>query len=744
MRPRGPTSPSFRNFSQINLLPFFTALAPSHSIFRNFSGSRAQVFLAGAAIAVAAVAAYHNSLSGQFAFDDVPTIVDNPTIRHLWDLRSVFSPPPGGFTVSGRPVLNLSLAINYAFGGKNVWGYHATNLVIHILAGLTLFGIMRRTLERWSELPPTRSSAPSNQRVGGNPLHLQTTLAFAVALIWTVHPLTTESVTYIIQRAESLMGLFYLLTLYCFIRSVDFPEVGRRAPATPSSPPELRSEGAPGAGRPTSICFAVFSIVFCLLGMATKEVMVSAPVIVLLYDRTFVAGAFGEASRRRRKYYLGLSSTWILLVYLALGTGSRGSTAGMNVAVSNLSYWLTQFPAIAHYLALVVWPTPLVLDYGSRVVRPTWSLLLPITVVVVLAVTTLRALTGKSRAFGFAGFFFFAILAPTSVVPVVVQVMAEHRMYLALAPVVAVLVAGGYGLFAKAGSKAGIPGSPIRFYLPLCLAVAAGLAFVTASRNEDYRNELTLWGKTAAESPDNPRAQYNFGLALSDAGNIPAAMERYRIALRIKPAYPEAHNNLGIALSDTGHWSEAMTEYLEAVRLDPRFAKAYYNLGNAFLHFDRLPEAIANYEEARRLSPDIPDFDYNLGTALAKEGRTEEAMTVFEHDLRFNPDDPLVHINLGVIFAERGRFPEAIDQYKDALRLKPGLAKAHNGLGTALASTGRLEEATAQFEEAVRLDPDFPEARLNLGRALMLSGRLEEARAQIEAANGLRSTPPSP
>ena len=112
--------------------------------------------MAGAAIAAAAVAAYHNSLSGQFAFDDGPNIVDNSTIRHLWDLGSVLSPPRGGFTVSGRPVLNLSLAINYAVSGQNVWSYHATNLVIHILAGLTLFGIVRRTLERWSELPPTR------------------------------------------------------------------------------------------------------------------------------------------------------------------------------------------------------------------------------------------------------------------------------------------------------------------------------------------------------------------------------------------------------------------------------------------------------------------------------------------------------------------------------------------------------------------------------------------------------------
>ena len=137
-------------------------------------------------------------LSNAFVFLDVADIVDNPTIRHLGQLGRVLSPPAaGGLTVGGRPVVNLTLALNYAFGGTNVWGYHALNLLIHILAGLALFGVVRRT--------PPRS----------------TLFAFAVALLWTVHPLQTESVTYIIQRAESLMGLFYLLTLYCFIRYAD-------------------------------------------------------------------------------------------------------------------------------------------------------------------------------------------------------------------------------------------------------------------------------------------------------------------------------------------------------------------------------------------------------------------------------------------------------------------------------------------------------------------------------------------
>ena len=174
--------------------------------------------------------------------------------------------------VGGRPVVSLTLAINYALGGMNVWGYHAVNLAIHILAAWTLFGVMRRTL-----------LLPALQERFGS---AATPLALAAALLWTIHPLQTESVTYVIQRTESLVGLFYLLTLYCVIRGADVRPASDR----------------PGTRAPSAAS--------CLLGMATKEVMVTAPLIVLLYDRTFLAGSFREAWRRRCGLYLALAATW--------------------------------------------------------------------------------------------------------------------------------------------------------------------------------------------------------------------------------------------------------------------------------------------------------------------------------------------------------------------------------------------------------------------------------------------------
>jgi hypothetical protein len=168
-------------------------------------------------LVLAALATYRNSFASPFVFDDRTSIEENQSIRRLWPLGPVLSPPCNGETVGGRPLLNLSFALNYALGGLDVRGYHAANLAIHLAAALLLLGVVRRTLL----LPGLR------ERFGG----AATPLALAAALLWMVHPLQTESVTYIVQRAESLCGCFYLLTLYgCnpILRS-EFPVFSRRA-----------------------------------------------------------------------------------------------------------------------------------------------------------------------------------------------------------------------------------------------------------------------------------------------------------------------------------------------------------------------------------------------------------------------------------------------------------------------------------------------------------------------------------
>ncbi len=365
--------------------------------------SAAAVWIAGAILLIAAFAAYWNSLRVPFFFDDPISILDNPTIRNLAALGEVLTPPNNGSGVTGRPLVNLSLAINYVLGGTNPAGYHVANIFIHVLTTLALFGVVRRTLL----LPALRV------RFGGAALPI----AFLTAALWLLHPLQTESVTCVIQRTELLMGLFYLLMLYCFVCTTEA-----------SSP-----------------LWPALAVAACFAGMASKEVMVSAPLIVLLYDRAFVAGSFAGAWRRRRALYAGLAASWLLLAYLVASTGgARGEAAGFGIGATWWSYALKQCEAIILYLRLTVWPNPLVVFYGIDVVTNPAEVWLQALLLMALVAATLWA-AWRRPILGFIGLWFFAILAPSSiVVPLVTQTVSEHRMYL---PLVAPLVLAAGGLY---------------------------------------------------------------------------------------------------------------------------------------------------------------------------------------------------------------------------------------------------------------------------------------------------------
>jgi Flp pilus assembly protein TadD len=545
-------------------------------------------FVAGGLLVLAALAAYHNSFSGPFIFDDELWITKNPTIRHLWPIWPVLSPPPG-LIFQGRPVLNLSLAINYALSGTGVWGYHALNLAIHITAGLALFGIVRRTLRR----PVMRERFPTGAG-----------LAFAVAAIWMLHPLQTESVTYVIQRAESLMGMFYLLTVYCFVRGTDSPASG---------------------------IWYVLSITACLCGMATKEVMVSVPLIVMLYDRTFVAGSFREAWRQRWRVHLGLAGTWLELGYLMSGIGGRG--AGFGLGITGWTYALTECPVVVRYLWLAIWPHPLTLDYGGDVVKSVAEAAPYALILVVLVAGTVIALW-RWPIWGFAGAWVFGILAATSsFVPVAFQPMAEHRMYLPLAAVVAMMVLGIY---------AGLGRRSVVVYLALVI----GFGLLTACRNEDYRSELAIWSDTVAKRPRNPRAQYYLGMTLAGTGRLEEALGHFQEATRLKVDYAEAYNNIGTCLILLNRSAEAVGPYEQALVYKTEYPEADFNLGIAMFNLGRFDEAVQHYQEAVRLQPDYVDARLNLAVAWEKVGRTAEAIGQYTEVLRIDPSSTVAHDSL--------------------------------------------------------------------------------------------------
>jgi tetratricopeptide (TPR) repeat protein len=666
-----------------------TAPRPSH------------LWLAGGGLALATVAAYSHTFAVPFVFDDTSSILANPSLDHF---GSAWSPPPL-LTVSGRPLVNVTLALNRAVSGVSPWSYHALNLLIHLGAGLTLFGVLRRLLLR----PPLAA------RFGA----AAWPAAATVAALWLLHPLQTESVTYVIQRVESLMGLCYFFTLYAFLRATEGETFGRSAATT-----------SPGASRPTSparrrLGWLAASVVACLAGMASKEVMVSAPLLVLLADRTFVAGSFRAAWQRRTRYYVALAATWLLLAGLIFGTRSRGGTAGFDTDLSPWTYALTQLHALTVYLKLSFWPHPLVFDYGTDVVKYAADVTLPGFLVAALVAGTGWALW-RRPVLGFAGAWFFAILAPSSsVIPVATQTMAEHRMYL---PLVAVLAALILGLYARLGRSVVVGG----------LVLAAIFAGLTWQRNQIYRDELALWTDTVARRPGNARAHYNLAETLARAQRVDEAIAQYQAALERDPNYPEAYNNLGVLLRQTNRPADALACFERASRIDPGDPISRYNYADALARAGRLDEAVAQFRAALDLRPDHLETLNDFGGVLLALNRPPEAIALFERALRVRPGFADAHGNLGLALLQSGRTAEAAEQFTAVLRTLPRDASAHSNLGYLALQAGRAAEAVEHYRVVAQERPTEPESHYNLAIALLRAGQRMEAITALEAALRLR------
>ncbi len=630
-------------------------------------------------IAVATVVAYSNSFSGTLFFDDTASIVENKSIRQLWPLSDVlFAPAIAG--TAGRPLLNLSFALNFAAGGLAPSGYHAVNLAIHLAAALVLFGLVRRAL----------SLAWARARFAAH----ATELGALVALLWAVHPLQTESVTYVSQRAESLVGLFYLLTWYAFVRAAE-----------------------PGAPRR----WGVLSVAACVAGVLTKEIIVTAPVVILIFDRVFLSASWREAWTRRRGIYLGYAGALLLLGVMMLGSRLQERGVGFGGKIGWGTYLATACEALALYLKLSVWPHPLIIDYGPTPARGGGILVLSGAVLAAwlgLVAATWRRWPGVA----FASFAILAMLAPTLVVPIANQPVAEHRMYLPLAVVVTLVVVMGFLWLGRRGVMAG--------GLVLAVAGVGG----TMARNADYRTEVTIWRDAATKRPDNWRAHATLALAYFSEQRLDEGVAALEVALRLNPTEGKLHNNYANALAVVGRLPEAIAAGQRATQLDPTYAEARSSLAQALLKAGRAAEAVVQLEAARDLKPESVEIRSNLCDALRRVGRATEAVKEGEVAVRLRDDFSPAHCNLGLALVEVGRTDEAIAHYETALRLKPDYLEVRNNLGVTLMNTGRLPEAQAQLEEAIRLKPTYAEAHNSLGIVFAKVGRLDEAGREFETA----------
>jgi protein O-mannosyl-transferase len=648
-----------------------------------------------AAIATAVFLAWSNTFSGPFVLDDLSSIVTNASIRDFWSLQWLTPPATAGETVSGRPVLNFTFAVNYAIHGLEIRGYHAFNVLVHVVSAIVLFALVRFTV------------LTINERAGGNsaPVGLRAAngIAFSVALIWGVHPLQTAAVTYVVQRAESLAGLFYLLTLYAFARYAG-PTVSR--------------------ARWGAACVAT-----CLLGMGSKETVATAPLIVLLYDRAFLAGSFRAAWTARWRVHASLMATWLVLGALVVANRGRGGSAGLGTTVDPWAYFLTQGQAIVNYLRLAFWPHNQVFDYGTNVVEKAGAVLPQLLLLSALAAFASWALW-RNRPAGFVGACFFLTLAPSSsFIPIATQVAAEHRMYLALAAVIVAVVSGIASRIKKPAARRGTA--------VLVLITATALGATTFDRNRVYHSSLALWQDTVNKRPTNARARNNLGVALVEAGRIADAEKEFLAAIALQPNHAFAHFSWGTILLSQRRWEEAATRFRDALAADPNYVDAHVNLGRAFTELGRSDEAIAEYRTALQLDPQAHDARTNLAALLIKQGQFEAGEAMLREVLSASPDLAEAHYHLALARERSGAIAEAETELREAIRLKPKLATAHVALGNSLARRGETAAAEGHYREAIQDDPKLAEAHFALGNVLAKRERLKDAMSAYREALAL-------
>lgn len=600
----------------------------------------------------AGVWAYGTSFNGTFVLDDTSAIAWNASIRHLWPLTIPLS-PPAGTTVSGRPVANLTLAISYALApvdardvfaprtpagvrdpefDRNVWGYHAMNLAIHLAAGLALFGVARRTVSN-------------------------TPIAFAIAALWVVHPLQTVSVTYVIQRVESLMGLFYLLTLYCAIRSI---QSGSRA-------------------------YGALAVAACALGMATKEAMVTAPLMVWLWDRTFTKAG----GHRRLAFYTALASTWLILAVLLL-SNPRGAAVSFNArGWTPWTYLLTQSEVILQYLRLAIVPSPLVFSYAWPMVTSmaeVWPQLLALSA---LAIATAVGLA-RRQPLAFLGASFLITLAPSSsVVPIVTEIAAEQRMYLPLAAVVAAVVVGvsrlGRRVLRRQPRVAAVLGGA------MALAALVSLGAAARERNRVYASDETLWRDTLDKQPNNARARAAYAANLFAQRRYGEADREAQVAVRLDDSNAFAHNTLAASLIMNGRLDEAEGHLKRALEIWPFYVDARRNLADLYARRHDDLAAIREYSRGLEVTPDnlallIPCASL-LATSQSDEARNgARAIALAQRAVALTGGRELLPIEtLAAAYAEADRFDDAIALLAPIAAQAPPQAAA------------RLQEQLAKF-----------------------------------------------
>lgn len=547
--------------------------------------SRVAPWLERAGVVLATVLAYSNTFDVPFQFDDYGLLA-NAALEDL----SLLWPPAGP-----RWLGDLTFALNHRAGGWSPRGYHLVNVAVHAANALLVHA-----------LAATALATPGARRVDPGPL-LRRFLPLVAALLFALHPLATQAVTYVVQRYASLATLFFVASIVLYLRA------------------RLTLDGEGGRASRRGWTLYVLSVIAAAAAMKTKQIAFTLPAVAAILDLVLLGGR--PRSRLLLLAPLALAALLVPLAHLGAPADAWAPTATAETqAVSRWDYLLTQARVVTSYLRLLVYPAGQNFDHDVALSR---SLLEPrvLASAALLAAIALGAawLLAAARRSGrgpgllvFAGtaWFFVTLSVESTVIPIR-DLMVEHRTYLPLAGAALGIAAGLLWIAGRVPGRA----PPAARCAVVLLLTAAPLGVAAHARNAVYRDELTLWSDVVAKSPAKARGHNYLGIAYGERGRADEAMAEFRAALALQPVYPDAAMNLGTMHRERGDYAEALRLFERAVRMDPKLAAARNNLGGMYELAGRGEEALREYREAVRLAPRLEEARRNLARLSATMGR---------------------------------------------------------------------------------------------------------------------------
>ena len=590
---------------------------------------------------------YFNTFQAPFHFDDETAIVGNEALKSLESIN--------GYRFISRYILFLTFHLNYLIGEYNVLGYHVVNLLLHLSVSILVYLMAGLTL-RCSE--PLGYSSLRN-------------IPLLSALLFSVHPINTESVTYIVSRSSILATFFYLLSLYLFIRG-------------------YIAEGEGYANFKRGL-FYLSSIASFVLAIGSKEDTVTLPIILLLYLFFFLYRGKGIVNfLKAYRVYIAIPSV-LLIAYLLyrfyLFGGDMAITMSREILkyITPWKYFLNELKVIVfYYLRLFLIPVNLNVDpdipMSNLSIEP--AVILAVILISLLLFLSYK-LFYKSKLLSFSILWFLITLIPTSSIVPLLDFAAEHRLYL---PAVGLSIG-----FADLLNRIS------RYKNVIITMVLLSLSVMTVKRNIIWNDSIGLWQDSAKKSPNKARVYYNLGIEYAQQKQFRNAIMEFKRSAKILPIHLPSHLMAGKIYKEEGMYKDVVSEMNIVLKLTPEkineHVDAYLELSNAYIKLG----------------------DFKKAEESVKEG------------LKLDPKNVMLYNNMATILAERGLFDEAVNELKTALSFKPDYLKAYYNIGLIYENRGFINGAVSEFEKAINIEPNNPVSYLYLGELYKRNGFLDKA-----------------